>query len=225
MWQVRIAESDGKPMTLRNLCLIIITVSFLSVGIEIVQTLSDLRRILSSSSADLHALLLPTQKAEGSIASASRAIAEVTAKERDAFAAQQGYYQKLSSDTDAILERFNDIILPRMAGALDHSDAAMDSLGDSVRVLAARGGDSLGRVGPLVDALTARVQDPRYDEILSNASASMTSLNTSLVNTQAVTADARKLADYEYAQITKPVRKVEAVAHVAVRSVGWFLGF
>jgi hypothetical protein len=189
-------------MLVKEAALAIIAISFMAVCIQAVRLMGAFERDLNQSAADMHALVLPTEKAEADIAAASLAIAQVTAKERNAFDAQNVYFTKLSAQTDATFGEINDNILPHVDSVLDISASSISGIGSSASDLIRSGSVSVGKIDPLLEALTARVNDPQYDAILQHADVSMANLETMSVNGARATTD---IADFTHRELA-PVK-------------------
>jgi hypothetical protein len=184
---------------------LMIAMAFMSLCIGLLILIGDVRRDIDQSTADLHALVLPTQKAEADIAAASLAIAQVTAKERNAFDAQNAYFTKLSAQTDATFGEINGKLIPQLVASANSLNSSLSGLRDLES-----GGVSVEHsvqqatteIAPLMRALTARVNDSQYDAILRHADASMANLETMSVNGARATTD---IADFTHRELA-PVK-------------------
>ena len=90
-------------------------------------------------------------------------------------------------------------IAPRVARMVDDSDTAIVHASRAVDLASLDSQMALSRVPPLLDALTVRIQDPRYDEILANAATSMQNLAGMTADGKQMTADTAAFVHRELA--------------------------
>lgn len=173
-----------------------------------------------------HSLLNDTAQ----IAAAAKVVSQLGAQERNAFTAQQEYYVKLTSDTDTLLRsandsivNFNRTVLPQTSDLLVSSRNAIDDTSTSVRGIARQAEQALSDAS--VSLSDTDLQIRKLDGPIADFSETLQRVDATSANLVTITEDGRKVADYYTASIMKPVRKVEVVAHVIIRGVGWFLGF
>ena len=177
---------------------------------------------------ELARLELPTMKMEADVSAAALTAAQTAAKERDAFAQQQAYFAALSTRTDEILDSIEGslhVLTPKVAANLDSSDTLLVRSANRIDSVGAAAQETVARMGPLLDALTAQASDPEIKD-------AVTHLDQSAVNAAAATKDAagamkdvHQVTTYEAKQITAPVSKAKAIALEAARFAGKFLGF
>lgn len=124
-------------------------------GIEAARTMRALYRAIpqmtgdvDATRTDVHALMLPTQKAEADIAALALSGAQVAAKERNAFDAQQRYYADLATRTDALLDSANKTLNEVHDGIIP---AARDNL-DAIHSAVVRGDDGISALGKRSEA-------------------------------------------------------------------------
>ena len=145
----------------------------------------ELTLLLQSARIDMDQLkdeyigvALPAKKALADISAASLVIAQIGAKERNAFDAQQAYYVELGKQTTALLgeanasiREFNSKILPSASVLLGSGADLLSSGRRSVDTLSDAAGDDLRGVGTAVaaiqqDAVSAR---PGIDQLSGTA--------------------------------------------------------
>jgi hypothetical protein len=73
-------------------------------AVQLALFLKAARADLDRTAADIHALVLPTEKAEANLAALANTGAQVAQDEQRAFAAQQNYFSNLSARTGALLD-------------------------------------------------------------------------------------------------------------------------
>lgn len=79
-------------------------------------------------------------------------------------------------------------LIPHMVAVLDNSNRAVIGMADRINTVGDTTNKAVARTIPLIDALTGRIEDPRYDAILSNAAESMQNLT-------GMTADGKRIGD------------------------------
>jgi len=193
----------------------------LSIGIAVF--LTETIRIEMDLRSKLDSLERPVLQLAGNWNAVAVTSSQVLSKERNAFDSQQQYYSRLTASTDLILEDVHATILPKIVLSLDHANDAVDEISGNFSSLAHSGSVSLGRMDPLLDALTGRVNDPRYDSILTNADQSMSSLNRMMADGAAVTANAKVVSDHYTKIILAPASKMKAGVLFAASVAGRFL--
>jgi hypothetical protein len=90
-------------------------------------------------------------------------------------------------------------LLPRLDNTLDASTSAIRDFSDESSLLLSRSAESAQKVGPLIEALTVRIEDPRYDTILANAAQSMQNLTGMTADGKQMTSDAAAFVHRELA--------------------------
>jgi hypothetical protein len=155
-------------------------------------------------------LVLPAQKALASVASASLTVAQVGAKERDAFSSQQAYYRNLTTHTDRLLgdadaafKDFNTLVFPKVADALDAGTRTLNDSGDSVRKVAAASVDGLSGLRPVLDALESDATQAR--PAIQQFALASGHLNGTSANLEATSKD---VADFAHRELA-PARGVK----------------
>ncbi|HXP82551.1 MAG TPA: hypothetical protein VN976_21815 [Verrucomicrobiae bacterium] len=122
---------------------------------------------------------------------------------------------------DHSLTEAPDGLLPKAGLDLDATRRVLDRSADTVDSLDGVARDARGTV----QALTLRVQDPRYDQILADAASSMENLKATTASGAHALAKTDEGITYEVNQLEKPVSKLKAAVLFSVRLIGRFLGF
>lgn len=122
-----------KP-SIADVCLLIVTGCASFFLVEGGLLLREARVKVDVLATEYARLIEPGMKAEASLAAAGITLAQVGAKERSAFDAQQKYFVKLSDRTDTLfssmnqtVEGVNDEILPRIRENLESTNALVDN--------------------------------------------------------------------------------------------------
>jgi hypothetical protein len=215
--------SENQWRIFKAICLLFVSVTASFFLWESAKTVREMRVQIDSVSTEYQKLVEPGMKAEASLASAGIALAQIEAKERNSFDAQSEYYSHLAAHTDKILEDVDTTIIPRFVATLDAGSTALVRAGDDVHSVSVTADSSLARVGPLLEAITVRVDDPALDRIVENADQSMTNLNHMMADGAQVTSDGRKVADHYTAIILTPASKVKAATLFAASIIGRIL--
>lgn len=140
----------------------------------------DSHEVTLKLDAYIGSLEWPTQNALAQIAATGKVLSQVGAEERNAFASQQKYYVKLTSDTDKLLSdadtavrSVNDIIVPSVGRNLDSSDLLLRTAGTSVNALVVDSQTTLESFRPAIANLTqasaaaaSAMSDPAIHETL-----------------------------------------------------------
>jgi hypothetical protein len=177
--------------------------------------------------ADVHALVLPTQKLEATWAAAGLTFAQTAAKERDAFAAQQDSYLRLTNRGVNVLDaaatatlKFGEAAdsLKTIAPAVT---AQVEQVGADVRV-------TLTATRAMAEAVTADLNDPAIKASLANVEGLTAALKTAAEHGDKVMLDVEKVADHYELKIDTPAtagQKFRAGAIVVARILGDFMKF
>ena len=208
-------------------CLIALTAATIGLAFAVagaVRNISeDTGAFAQSTAQDVHSLVLPIQKASAGVASAGLAVAQVGAKERDAFSSQQHYYGELTTHTnqvlgsaDATLRTVNLVTLPAVSSMLADTGIGVSNVTGQMA-------ETIRELSPGIQSFNRAGESLATDA--AEASPVIVDLGTTVHETAATAADVHKIADYEYGQIVKPVKKIEVVAHVVIKGIGWFLGW
>lgn len=100
-----------------------------------------------------------------------------------------------------ILGEIHANLLPHMVSVLDSSNTAVIRVAANVDRIGGTTDAAVQKIIPLVDALTGRVQDPRYDAILSNAAESMQNLTGMTADGKRITSDTSAFVHRELAPV------------------------
>lgn len=127
----------------------------------------------------------------GDTSAAMKVVAQIGAKERNDFDAQQSYYKTLTTKTGDLLDSatttlntFNGTILPRVAAALDGSVALETSASRNLTDTAIKIDDTIDALRPAIDnaisataAASAAMSDPAIHETLAHVDGTASNLN------------------------------------------------
>lgn len=163
----------------------------------------------------------------GDTSSAMTLLAQIGAKERNDFDAQQAYYKDLSSKTGTLLDSanktvntFNDMILPRVADTLEASEALETSAARNLTDTSAKIDDTIDALRPMIDggirattAAAAAMADPAIHETLDHFDATAGNLEGMSADGKRITGDASAYVH----RLTRPARGSWAF-------VRWILG-
>ncbi len=101
-------------------------------------------------------------------------------------------------------------VVPRVVAILQDSDTAAVHVAAAVDRTGAATDVAVGKVGPLLDALTARVSDPSYDRILADAAESMHNLAGMTADGKQMTADSAAFVHRELAPVKGAWNSIKA---------------
>jgi hypothetical protein len=187
------------------------------------------------ASNDIHTLSASLERASeaygkipAQLAPAVQQLTDATAKQIKTLDREDQEVLKTSAAVDTLVVRLDQSlteepngILPRVGTDLDALRIVLAGTAHSVDLLGDIAGDARGAV----QALTVRIKDPRYDQILANAAQSMESIKDMTASGAHAIAKADEGVTYEVAQLEKPVKKIKVVLYESVGLLGKFFGF
>ena len=215
--------TESEYRLVKAFCLSILSIGvFLLIGEAMYltrQLRSDSHEVTLKLDAYIGAAQYPTQNALAQIAAVGKVAAQIEAKERNDFDAQQAYYKSLTGKSSDLVDavtlaarRINDRILPDADVVLQNTGRAVSDLATTADRLGDHGDAALDKVTTLTGALTLRVADPRYDSILADAAESMRNIKSMTADTHAITTDAAAFVHRELA----PARGVKNTLRAAL---------
>jgi hypothetical protein len=213
---------------LEAIALAIVTACVVVLTFEGALLLRETRLKVDTVAGEMQGWNIGVQHTLGDTSAAMLVVAQIGAKERDSFAAQQKVATNsaaLIAKITATVEAINGSTLPAMGRVLASADSAVTSVGHSADSLGDSSSVALVKVAKLTDALTARVSDPVYDAILANAYTSMQNISHATADASATMADVRTGVGFEVKQLMAPETKLEIAWHFVIRSVGRFFGY
>jgi hypothetical protein len=105
------------------------------------------------------------------------------------------------ADIKKTVETINGNTLVNLDAVVDHSDAAIRRLSNSSDSLLRDADASTAKVGPLLIALTDKVNDPDFDAIITNANKSMANIVGITGDTKQITGDTAAFVHRELAPV------------------------
>lgn len=188
-------------------CIIVSTVCFTFFLVEGGLLLRDARVKISTLAASYAQLVEPGMKAEASIAAAGLTIAQVGAKERTAFDAQQKYFEDLSKRTDVLLESanatiqlLNQSVVPEISSNLVHSDSLIERSSSAVERISTAAESSINQSAALIESISAGAWN--LEPAITNINAIAENSKGISANLEATTGDIKDFVHRE----TTPVR-------------------
>jgi hypothetical protein len=153
---------------IERVCLMVVTACFGILLFEGALLLREARLKLDEVAGQYAGLVRPTEQAIAQVSAAGKTLAQIGAKERNDFDAQQAYYQKLTQDTDALLASMNrtvgnvnDVVLPKVGSDLDSLAGVSVRAGDDLDRVAKTLDGTVGAAEPLLVSVTEDAQDAR----------------------------------------------------------------
>lgn len=188
----------------------------------------DAQLRLDELSGELKRLERPTMNAEAQIAAVAKVGAQTAAKERDAFAAQQAYFESASARTDKLLDAATDTVWTigtHSTLVLNDTDVSIKQFGAAAEQLGAAGTqvatdthETLSAGKEMIQATTSDLSDPRIKDSFAH-------VDDATRDIAASAADVRTAAHFELNRLMKPVKKSWAFAQGAARVAGDFFHF
>lgn len=122
---------------IESVCLVFLTVCAAILLLAMALFVRHAQQKVDEVAGKFEELVEPSQKAIAQVAAAGKTLAQIGAKERNDFDAQQMYYQQLTRDSDALLSsanetvrNVNDVLVPKVSADLDAAGGAVRSGGD-----------------------------------------------------------------------------------------------
>lgn len=141
-------------------CLVLVTVCVCILLLETSLLVRELRFKADEVAGKYEGLVEPSQKAIAQVAAAGKTVAQIGAKERDSFDAQQEYYKNLTSQSAITLKEINDVV-PKIGTAVDGVSRAIGNIDDRSAVLAGTLNGTIGAAKPLLFSITDDATDLR----------------------------------------------------------------
>jgi hypothetical protein len=171
---------------------------------EAARLLIAARADLDRAAADIHALVLPTEKAEANLAALANTGAQVAQDEQRAFAAQQNYFSNLSARTGALLDSatatlqaVNRDVLPGVSDDLSRSGQLIGHLSLTVDGVADAAKETLTNVDRQMEN-PAIAETLRQIQLTSvQATATSAHFNSTAANLDAASLDFRNFVHRE----------------------------
>lgn len=139
----------------------IITVCLAALLISLTLFVRHAQQKVDEVAAKFEELVLPSQKAIAQVAAAGMTLAQIGAKERNDFDAQQAYYKQLTNGTAQLLasanktvESVNDVVLPKVGSDLDLAGGVVGRVGDRMDIVAGTLDQTIEAGKPLLVSIT-----------------------------------------------------------------------
>lgn len=194
-------------LTIEGACVIIVTACASYFLVEGGLLEREARLKVDDVAGQYVRLVEPGMKAEASLAAAGLTIAQVGAKERSAFDAQQKYFEDLSKRTNMLLDSANETIkevnqnvIPRSIESLSSLDLLIRSSTNSVESVSVETQETIAAARPLLEELQSRAADLRTP--INDGGAVMQHGAGIAANLEATTGDIKNFVHRE----TTPVR-------------------
>lgn len=142
------------------ICLVIVTACVGTLLLETTLLVREARFKLDEVAGKYEGLVEPSQKAIAQVAAAGKVLAQIGAKERDDFDAQQAYYKNLTSETAKTLQEVNDVV-PKAGVVLDGLSRAIADIDGRTSDLAQSLTGTVTAARPLLVAVTGDAVDLR----------------------------------------------------------------
>lgn len=145
---------------LEGICLSVLSALLGVLLFEMILLARETRLKVDELAGRYEGLALPAEEAIAQFAAAGKTVAQIGAKERNSFDAQQAYYKDLTSETSDTLKEVNDVV-PKVGIVLDRIDVGLRDLDGRVGVLAGRLDGTIGAARPLLIEVTEDATDLR----------------------------------------------------------------
>lgn len=146
---------------LESVCMVVITVCIATLLLSMALFVRHAQQKVDEVAGKFEELVEPSQKAIAQVAAAGKTLAQIGAKERNDFDAQQAYYQQLTRDSDALLasangtvKDVNDVLVPKISADLDAARRAIGGAGDRFDLLAGSLNRTVSDTDPLIVSIT-----------------------------------------------------------------------